>query len=399
LKHPEPGSVRIAVYFADNNVNLYQLRQWYAPLVELSKTWPVVVVSRSPGAMLRLREECPLPVVYLRKVTELEQFVLDQNLALVFYVNQNARNFQMFRYGRMWHVFINHGESDKAYMSSSQYKAYDYSFVAGRAARERLRSALWGFDVDHRTFEIGRPQVDHLAGEPPYPRDDRIVVLYSPTWEGDRSSMGYGSVVSHGESLTELLLADPRFRLVYRAHPRTGAADAEYGRASARIVSAIAAANARDPDANHVFDDSAELGWQLVEPDVAITDVSAMVYDRLATGRPLLVTRPVSPEAEVDESGYLGACEWLTVTGARDVVTSIREVLGNPDAQQRLKHWVEYYFGDTTPGAATERFHDAVGRLMAEWERHARLHRGEPQLREPDPFVDELEHEEGLAAQ
>src|SRR5690554_2751804 len=329
FEHPPPGSMKIAVYYSDSNVNLYQLRQWYEPLVELSKTWPVVVIARSPGAMLRLLTECPLPVVYLRKIVDLENFVLEQDLAMVLYVNQNARNFQMFRYGRMWHVFINHGESDKAYMSSNQYKAYDYAFVAGMAARDRLRHALWGYDVDSRTFMIGRPQADHFAGEPPYPSDGRTVVLYAPTWEGDRSSMGYGSVVSHGVELTRILLEDPGYRLIYRPHPRSGVVDPEYGRANQQIIAAIRRANAVDPDAHHVYDDGGAVGWQLVAADVAITDVSAMVYDRLATGKPILITKPVSPEADVDRSGYLGSCEWLTVDGARNVKTHIEQVLTN----------------------------------------------------------------------
>ena len=390
--------MKIAVYYSDSNVNLYQLRQWYEPLVELSKTWPVVVIARSPGAMLRLLTECPLPVVYLRKIVDLENFVLEQDLAMVLYVNQNARNFQMFRYGRMWHVFINHGESDKAYMSSNQYKAYDYAFVAGMAARDRLRHALWGYDVDSRTFMIGRPQADHFGGEPPFPSDGRTVVLYSPTWEGDRGSMGYGSVVSHGVELTRLLLEDPSYRLIYRPHPRSGVVDPKYRKANQHIISAIAAANAADPHAHHVYDDGSAIGWQLIAADVAITDVSAMVYDRLATGKPILITRPASPEAEVDVSGYLGHCEWLTVDGARNVKTHIEQVLTNADARERLQFWVERYFGDTTPGVATQRLHDAVSKLVAEWDRHARLHAGEPQLREADPFAEDAEHEEGLPA-
>jgi CDP-glycerol glycerophosphotransferase (TagB/SpsB family) len=398
FEHPRPHSMKIAVYYSDTNVNLYQLRQWYAPLVELSKTWPVVVIARSPGAMLRLMKECPLPVVYLRKIVDLENFVLEQDLAMVLYVNQNARNFQMFRYGRMWHVFINHGESDKAYMSSNQYKAYDYAFVAGKAARDRLRHALWGYDVDSRTFMIGRPQADHFAGEAPFPQDGRTVVLYSPTWEGDRASMSYGSVASHGVELTRLLLDDPGYRLIYRPHPRSGVADPEYGKANQQIISAIAAANARDPKAQHVYDDGGAIGWQLVAADVAITDVSAMVYDRLATGKPILITRPVSPEAEIDTSGYLSQCEWLTADGARNVTTHIEDVMSNADARDRLQFWVERYFGDTTPGVATQRLHDAVARLVAEWDRHSRLHAGDPQLREPDPFAEDAEHEEGLPA-
>ncbi len=79
-------------------------------------------------------------------------------------MNQNTRNFQMFRYGQRWHVFINHGESDKMYMSTNQYKAYDYAFVAGDAARNRLSRVLWDYDLDRRTFAIGRPQADHYSG-------------------------------------------------------------------------------------------------------------------------------------------------------------------------------------------------------------------------------------------
>ncbi len=112
----------------------------------------------------------------------------EQDIRIVLYVNQNTRNFQMFRYGHRWHVFINHGESDKMYMSTNQFKAYDYALVAGEAARARLSRVLWDYDLDRRTFSIGRPQADHYSGDLPYEPDERTVVLYAPTWEGDRPS-------------------------------------------------------------------------------------------------------------------------------------------------------------------------------------------------------------------
>ncbi|HEY9498110.1 MAG TPA: CDP-glycerol glycerophosphotransferase family protein, partial [Terrimesophilobacter sp.] len=286
VPQPVPGSIRIAVYFADTKVNLYQIRQWYAPLAELAETWPVAIIARSPGATLALLDESPVPVVYLRKVVDLEQFVSEQDLRIVFYVNQNTKNFQMFRYGRMWHVFVNHGESDKMYMTTNQFKAYDYSFVAGEAARDRLSRKLWDFDLDRRTIMIGRPQADHFAGDLPYTPDDRTVVLYAPTWEGDREAAAYGSVASHGVELVNTLLATGSHRVIYRPHPRSGVVDPEYKRANETIIAAIAAANARDRSAQHVYDDGPGMGWQLAAADVAITDVSAMVYDRLAVGKP-----------------------------------------------------------------------------------------------------------------
>jgi hypothetical protein len=359
---------KVAVYFADGAVNMYQMRQWYKPLAELSKLWPVVVLSRSAtGAQALIAEDAP-PVAFVPTVRDLERFVATQDIRVVLYVNQNTRNFQMFRYGRRWHVFINHGESDKMYMTTNQYKAYDYAFIAGDAARERLARVLWDFDLDKRTIQIGRPQADHYSGALPYTPDDRTVVLYAPTWEGDRPSAHYGSVVSHGEALVTALLATKRHRVLYRPHPRSGVVNAEYGATNQRIIAAIATANRADPGAEHIYDDGPDLGWQLAAADVAVVDISAMVYDRLAAGRPLLITRPLDPAAIVDTHGYLSACEWLDAAAAPAIVDETERVLSDSEAVARLGEWVSHYFGDTSPGAATRRFHEAVAQLMAQWD-------------------------------
>jgi len=374
---PAVGSIRIAVYFADTPVNLYQIRQWFAPIAELARTHPVAIITRSPGTSLQLLSESPVPVVYARAVTDIEEFVDRQDIRIVLYVNQNTKNFQMFRYGRMWHVFINHGESDKMYMTTNQFKAYDYAFVAGQAALDRLSRKLWDFDLKKKAIPIGRPQADHLTAALPYTPDDRTVVLYAPTWEGDRPAAAYGSIASHGLALADAVLASPAHRLIYRPHPRSGVIDPEYRAANQRIIAAIASANARDPRAQHVFDDGPELGWQLSAADVAITDISAMVYDRLATGKPIVVTRPISPEADVDEDGFLGSADWLTADEAPGVLAILDRVQNDPAARTNLEFWANRHFGDTTPGSATRRFHDAIERLMTEWQRNAAIHAGD----------------------
>ncbi|WP_420845896.1 CDP-glycerol glycerophosphotransferase family protein [Microbacterium halotolerans] len=364
----ERSRFTVAVYFADSEVNMYQMRQWYAPLKEIARERPVVVIARNPGGARALIDDGELPVTFQPEVRGIEKFLEHQDIRIVLYVNQNARNFQMFRYGRRWHVYINHGESDKMYMTTNQFKAYDYALVAGAAARERLSRTLWAYDLDERTIEIGRPQADHYTGEPPYEPDGRTVVLYAPTWEGDRPAAHYGSIVSHGEKLVGALLADDRFRLVYRPHPRSGVLDRAFGDANRRIIRAIAEANKNDATAQHVFDDGPSLGWQLAGADVAVTDISAMVYDRLAVGKPLLITRPADERASIDEDGYLGACEWLAAEDAADIVTHVERVQNDPETFQRLETWSQRYFGDTSTGAPTRRFREAIERLMREWE-------------------------------
>lgn len=356
---------RVGVYFADSDVNIYQMRQWYAPLQELSRKLPVLVLARNAAGARQLMAESGLDVAFVRKVTDIEQVVQQQRLDVILYVNQNTRNFQMMRYGHRWHVFINHGESDKMYMTSNQHKAYDYALVAGDAARARLSKALWDYDVEQRTIAIGRPQTDHLSGEPPFMPDDRTVVFYAPTWEGDRPAAYYGSVASHGEELVKQLLATGRHRLVYRPHPRSGVVNFDFGAANDRIIAMIAEANRADPTAQHVYDTAPSLGWQLSLPDVAICDISAMVYDRLATGKPIMVTRPVDPEAEIDAGGYLSVCEWLQASDTPDIARVLDRVIEDEAARERLVSWSSRYFGDTTPGSPTARFHGAIETLLA----------------------------------
>ncbi|HBR88369.1 MAG TPA: hypothetical protein DEA59_03780, partial [Microbacterium sp.] len=85
--------------------------------------------------------------------------------------------------------------------------------------------------------------------------------------------------------------------------------------------------------------------------------------------KPLLVTRPVDPQAAVDSHGYLSACEWLDAPRASHIVEQTDRVLADPEAVARLEHWVRHYFGDTAPGAATARFHAAIAQLMDRWSR------------------------------
>lgn len=369
----EPGTFQIAIYFADTDVNMYQIRQWYQPLLGLVERWPIVVLSRSSVGAEALLDDGVLPVAFVPNIHSLERYLATQDVKIVLYVNQNTRNFQMFRYGRRWHVFINHGESDKVYMVSNQFKAYDYALIAGQAARDRLSRTQWSYDLDHRTIEIGRPQADHYLAETPYPSDDRVVVLYAPTWEGDRASMSYGSVITHGERIVKELLQTGRHRVIYRPHPRSGVNSAAYGAANKRIIDALASANAADPSVQHVHDDGPEIGWQLAAADVAILDISAMIYDRLATGKPLMVTRPFDERATVDTNGYLAHCEWLTADAAADVAAEVERVRIDDVAITRLRMWAQYYFGDTTTGVATAKFQAAIERLMREWEEwHAR---------------------------
>jgi hypothetical protein len=356
----------VLLHFPDLPVNLYQVRQWYGPLAQLSRQRSVAILCYEPETAEIIRQETSLPVLLTRGgQPDFERIRDVQRPKVILYPNQNYTNFGILGLNTAQHAFICHGESDKIYMSSNWMKVFNYDLVAGQAAKDRLRRRLFGYDVDARTIEIGRPQID-VESEPPYIFDEpRTTVLYAPTWEGGRTSMRYGSVASHGLRMAEALVNDGRFRLIYRPHPRTGMVIAEHRVADERIRQLIAAANAADPTAGHLLDDS-PFGWQLKAADVLITDVSAVAYDWLTTAKPLIITEPADDTAVIDDTSFIADLELVRAADADRITTIVQHALTDPEQLGKMRDWCAYYYGDTTPGASMTRFVNAVERMINE---------------------------------
>ena len=117
--------------------------------------------------------------------------------------------------------------------------------------------------------------------------------------------------------MARALVATGRHRVIYRPHPRTGIVLRETAAAHAEIVKVLREANHADPTAGHVIDLEGGFGWQLGASDVAVMDISAVAYDWLATAKPLLVTRPAEPRAQLPESGLVREIDAARRRGCR----------------------------------------------------------------------------------
>lgn len=343
----------VALFFAVGPENAYQFDQWRRPLEALAARRPVVVIVDRPDTGRLVLARSSLPVAFARASGALERLVEQHRIAAVLYANQVEQNFRMLRFAEPVHVQIGHGESDKGGSVSNQHKAYDYTFIGGPAGRERLARALYDFDAAERIREVGRPQLDYgYPGAPDWPSDGRLRVLYAPTWEGDRASIRYGSLVSHGAAIIDALRADPRVRIIYRPHPRVGKASAAHGAADQAIRDALR----RDGDRHLV--DLGPYGWQWRFADHCITDVSAVAYDWLATGKPLVITEPAA-EAYRPPSALLDALPLLPATEAGDLARLL------PGRSLELAALAARYFGETADGASTRRFEAALDEVIA----------------------------------
>jgi hypothetical protein len=346
----------VAVFFATGPENLYQFEQWRLPLEELAGSRPVLVVVDRPDTGAALLRRTALPVTLARGSAALEVLVASRDVRVVLYLNQVEANFRMLRFAGPVHVQIGHGESDKASSVSNQHKAYDLVFVGGDAGRDRLGAALRGFDAGQRTRPVGRPQLDHdYPGAPDWAPGSGHRVLYAPTWEGDRPSIAYGSLASHGVAMVEALLAAGDVRVIYRPHPRTGQASAAHAAADRQIRALLQARGSR-----HLVD-RGPYGWQWSFADACITDVSAVAYDWLATAKPLVVTEPAATALR-PRSPLLERLPLLAPDQAGQVPYMLRgRGLGRPGgAAGDLAELVGHYFGETADRASSRRFAAAI---------------------------------------
>ncbi|ATG51040.1 glycosyl transferase [Brachybacterium vulturis] len=347
----------VVVYFPDTQDSLYQLRTWYGPLRELHRAQGVTIVCMDSRTAGSLRAEMDLPVVTIALDATLDSIILRSDTKLVLYVNYNPLNTAALRSRSAIHVSLLHGDSDKVVSVSNQIKAYDYSFVAGQAAIDRLERYTTLFDAPARCIPVGRPSLDTDRVEATSRADDRPTVLYAPTWEGGQSSAAYSSLNSHGPAAVRSLLA-AGLGVIYRPHPLTGVRVPEYGETDRELRELVESAGGRvstDRPLQHDFADA----------DLILCDVSAVMGDWLPTAKPLLITRSADPQARDAATALLGMSPRLAAPDASRAGSLARELIDHDLLREERVELIEYYLGNTAPGASLARFLEACERLSA----------------------------------
>lgn len=371
---PQPDDAFVvAAYFAGDAASLYQLREWLLPFERLSERLieeghgeaPLAIFCRSADHARRITPGTHLPVRFGRLAKDLEAFMGQPSLRVVFYVNQATLNFQALRFTQPAHIHLSHGESEKISMISNQLKAYDYIFTAGQAARQRLLDTLVGFREqggEARMIDIGRPQLDAPRQAPQAWQEmtdsARLTVFYAPTWEGDSPSMAYGTLKHNGPAIVRGLL-DAGCRVIFRPHPRTGVMDVE----TAQVLAAVKQLVIEHP--RGYLDDDVRLGWQFDAADACLAEMSALAFDWLSTGKPLVLIRPDDPSAEVLTGGLFDRVRAGDARQPRELVELLTKSVSSPlrTAEQGAQL---HYLGDTRSGAQQLRFEEATRRVLRE---------------------------------
>lgn len=230
----------VALYHSSGTETAYQVNMWISTLKRLDRR-PIILMRERMHLAAITRTD--IPIVCVVGGSDLMDFELP-DLKVVLYVGNVGKNIHMLRNGRVKHVFVGHGDSDKQASANPFSKVYDEVWVAGRAGRDRYHRARSGVR-DSAIVEVGRPQLDEVAPAPETPRP-MFTVLYAPTWEGWSNDMYLTSVNELGERFVKALLAySPAIRVIYKPHPLTGIRNARVRQAHHNIVAMLDAANQR----------------------------------------------------------------------------------------------------------------------------------------------------------
>jgi len=274
----------VVLYAPGRAEDVHWVSTWLDALDELAaRGRPALVLVRDPEIMDRVPPSAT-PVVCLAEDYDVRLFALPET-RVALYVANTPDNYVLLRNPDLRSAFVGHGDSDKLASTSPVSKMFDEVWVAGEAGRDRYLRA----DVGVRPEQIrtvGRPQVRRvLRGARPVP-EAPFTVLYAPTWEGFHNEGDQLSLPHSGVEVVRRLLALDGVRVLYRPHPGTGVRDPRFARADQQVRAALAEAG--EPHAV-VAGPAVDLHTALNAADVLVTDITSVISEFLASGRPYVV--------------------------------------------------------------------------------------------------------------
>jgi len=341
----------VAVYFAGNVNNYYQIVQWMQPFEKLNEPMRIVFVLRDLEVYHKFTSEYPAyQTVYLKSLNDLTSFYDMNNIKVILYVNNGVKNFQSLINTKAYHIHINHGESEKESMYSNQAKAYDYVFVVGDRAVERYKEHLLNFN-EAQFVKIGRPQLDYIEPISIENPENKKVILYAPTWEATHESMNYSSVAKYGELLINLLIMSKKYIVIYKPHSAMGTKNAKIKTAHNNIIKII-----NEYQDGYVFQDEAITNiFPIV--DFAFFDNTSVMIDYLDFQRPGAYLK-IKEDASLKH--LLEGLTQIDENNFSKVLSILEDELEHDTKKVQRAKIKEYYLGNYRMGESTQKFIEEI---------------------------------------
>lgn len=333
----------------------YQAEMWYPYIDQLNE--PYFIVSLTEKTMKRLAQNTNRPIVVPDEQTVSGvRRLIPRSVRIGYYPHNSAKN-SLFRADRRYaHVFVHHGDGDKAPSFNPNSAKYDFLFVAGQGAIDRY--SRHGVEIAQSKFKIiGRPPTESIKiDRTPIAGKKRPTVLYAPTWYGKKEAENYSSLPFGPDIVGALIKRD--VNVIFRPHPASRSK-----KEFTKLIETIQTMLARDSEQSsrkHIWGAQAESVWTVSDvtnaSDAMIADVSGIVTDYLQSGKPYamatlrLTSDEFREEFPTSRSGYV-------VTASEGVLdAALDQMLGDdPLAEYRWEQRT-YYLGGFDGRQAVDNF-------------------------------------------
>lgn len=345
---------RFFLHIGDGVDAAFHVDLWYPYIASVDSGAIIVIRSRMLfNRLLRTRPE--LPLVYAKNGYLAEQLVSNcPNLIAVLYVSNTGNTVHFLRFNHVSHVFVGHGDSEKAASSHKFFRAYDEVWTAGRAHIDRFRAT--GMNHDGLGFRVvGRPTLRGLLNAQP----DQDSFLYLPTWEGFQAEQDYTSIRASEEFIPNVVDLTGLGATV-KFHPWAGKRETAFHEVEARLGTVRT-----DQKAPIEVVERGELAAdRMKSASFLIADISSVVSDFLPTGRPIFLFVPQDRQVRTSTSAMPMESYCYVFHDEASLLEQIRRVIVEGDdwlRDTRLR--AREYFVDSarTAGMAFEQaLHDLI---------------------------------------
>jgi hypothetical protein len=356
----------VVLYYSRPEATGYIANVWMSTLEQLPHKVLVLVREQRNANLV---DTDVLPVVTIGSAQVLEK-VLPPTVQVAMYPSNVAKNNHLIRLPGVFDVFIGHGDSDKGGSATALTRIFDEAWVSGPAARDRYHVADVGVR-DDQIREVGRPQLaeivkhrdplgeSHAGTDGAHPWE--YTVLYAPTREGFFASWEYSSIVSQGRTILEVLLSTPGVRVLFKPHPGTGTDDPAFRLEVERLLAMVESAGAP----HEVVTGAEGLYQAFNRADLLVSDVSSVITDFLASGKPYVVTNSTLMDADAFRAEFPSATGAYILGGDGSELGGYLEDARTRDglAQERASTAL-YLLGDVDE-PPVQRFSDAVDAVLA----------------------------------
>jgi len=346
------------VVYTARRGGVYQLQMWLPLLERLGR--PYAVVTRERAALELLSSVTDAPILARESWRDLDDVVVP-SLRVAFYVNSVARNADFVTYRQLTHVYLGHGESDKALSGHPAHAMYDRIFVAGQAAIERYERN--GVVIPAQKFVVvGRPQAadveqaERLIGAVAEP-----AILYAPTWAGYNQTSSYSSL-QRGPRIVAALLRR-RGPVIFRPHPFSRERAAE--RIWVDRIVKLLADDARATGRAHRWADAGSFGESANTADAMVADLSSVLTEFLYADKPMAVVASAGPVQQFRDDHPVTEAAYVIAPDLSNLEAVLDELVGtDPLAATRATVRRRYVGDEGSHGEPGGEFAKAVLDLL-----------------------------------